>query len=277
MLNRLMTPKEQLTLLFVGVALLVGGFAYYYGAARPAEVSAVVGEVVAATPSDTDSTKTPATPAPEPEAPSPRDAALAVEAEATAAESEPEVETATTAAVAIMGAVGREGLYRVPADTRVGELIDKAGGTTEVADLSDINLGARVIDGTTLTIPALPTKRTMDGAVQLRNNAPPVVNPPAYLRSQSAFMGATTAPTTNTGTPAASSTPAPGVQPGGLINLNTATQAELETLPGIGPALAQRIMDYRTQAAFTSVEDLDAVPGFGVKRVEQLRPLVTVQ
>ncbi len=62
------------------------------------------------------------------------------------------------------------------------------------------------------------------------------------------------------------------------VNVNTATQAELELLPGIGPALAQRIIEHRRlRGAFRRVEDLDAVKGIGPKMLERLRPLVSVK
>jgi competence ComEA-like helix-hairpin-helix protein len=63
---------------------------------------------------------------------------------------------------------------------------------------------------------------------------------------------------------------------GRRIDVNSADQAELELLPGIGPALAKRIIEARGQRRFTRVEDLDRVPGIGPKTLERLRPLVTV-
>jgi competence protein ComEA len=66
------------------------------------------------------------------------------------------------------------------------------------------------------------------------------------------------------------------VSPGGKLNLNTATAAELDALPGVGPVLAQRIVDHRDQGPFTSVDQLDDVPGIGPARAAELAKLVTV-
>jgi comEA protein len=62
----------------------------------------------------------------------------------------------------------------------------------------------------------------------------------------------------------------------GPVNINRATAAELQTLPGIGPKLAERILDTRAQQPFKSVDDLRRVPGIGVKTLERLRPHITV-
>lgn len=74
--------------------------------------------------------------------------------------------------------------------------------------------------------------------------------------------------------PAAPKAPAPS----GKLNVNRATQAELELLPGIGPAMAKRIIEYRTtHGAFKRIDDLDKVKGIGPKTLEKLRPLVTIE
>ncbi len=142
--------------------------------------------------------------------------------------------------VQVGGAVQRPGLYAVTPGARVADAVAAAGGLTDDADTRSLNLAARLEDGAWVWVPR-------------RAETPPP------------------SPTRPGPTPAS----APGAGP---INLNTATAAELETLPGIGPALAQRIIDYRTQhGPFTSVDDLLAVRGIGPTKLEQLRPYVTVE
>ncbi len=140
--------------------------------------------------------------------------------------------------VHVGGAVRRPGLYRLADGARVDDAVRAAGGVLEDADLDALNLAARVKDGDKVLVPS---------------------------RSGAAEGSA--------GEPNASGTAAQG----GLVNLNTATVADLETLPGIGPALAQRIIDFReSNGGFRKVEDLLEVPGIGSKKFEELRDHVTV-
>jgi competence protein ComEA len=78
------------------------------------------------------------------------------------------------------------------------------------------------------------------------------------------------------GAPGPAGGPDAGVASGGPLNLNTASAAELDALPGVGPVLAQRIVDHRKQGPFTSVDELDDVPGIGPARAAELADLVTV-
>lgn len=143
-----------------------------------------------------------------------------------------------TAYVHVFGAVARPGLYRVDAGSRVVDVIAAAGGFTGDADPAGVNLARAVSDGEQLHV--------------LR-----VGEPPARVAEPGA-----------PGSGSSSSTP---------INLNTADGAALESLPRIGPALAERIIAWRDEnGAFTSVDDLLAVPGIGEKMLAGLRERVTV-
>ncbi len=139
--------------------------------------------------------------------------------------------------VHVSGAVASPGIYRLRAGDRVVDAIAAAGGFAADAARDALNLARPLADGEQLSVPT-PTE------------------------APGASGGAA-------GTGAGSA--------GARINLNTATVAELDTLPRIGAALAQRIVDWRTaNGRFTSVDDLRAVPGIGDKMLQSLRARVTV-
>jgi competence protein ComEA len=141
--------------------------------------------------------------------------------------------------VHVAGAVYRPGVYRLAPGARVDDALRRAGGPRPRADLTAVNLAAKLEDGRQVLVPE-------------RGAAP------------------STAPTT-AGAPAGPAAPA---QP---VNLNTATLEQLDTLDGVGPGIAKRILDYRQQhGGFRRVEELGEVPGIGAKRLATLTPLVTV-
>ncbi|GAA1757575.1 hypothetical protein GCM10009681_31050 [Luedemannella helvata] len=141
--------------------------------------------------------------------------------------------------LSVTGRVRRPGLVRLPAGARVADAIAAAGGALPGTDLTFVNLARKVIDGELLAVGVTP--------------------PPGVVVDNG---------------PAAPGASAGG---GGPVNLNTATLDELQTLPGVGPVLAQRILDYRTaQGGFRSVGDLRKVSGIGDTRFAQLKDLVTV-
>ena len=143
-------------------------------------------------------------------------------------------------AVHVAGQVRRAGLVELPPGSRVADALRAAGGPLPGADLDAVNLARKLADGEQVRVPA-------------RGEAP---------------AGAAAPPLPG----AAGSPPAPG----GLVNLNTATLAELEALPGVGQVTAERIIAYRTAHPFTSVEELRQVEGIGERRYETLKGLVTV-
>ncbi|HLB49702.1 MAG TPA: helix-hairpin-helix domain-containing protein [Anaerolineales bacterium] len=156
--------------------------------------------------------------------------------------------------VHVTGAVNAPGVYQLPKTSIVQDAIDAAGGFSENADVSGLNLAGLLIDGQKLFIPELPP------------TAPPTP---------------TTGPGTPAPTPAAQTTQPPNnptTNTGQLININTATQAELESLPRIGPAIAQRIIEYRTlNGPFTSIEQIKNVKGIGEATFNAIKDFITVK
>ena len=152
----------------------------------------------------------------------------------------------------VAGAVAAPGVYRLPRGARYHEAIAAAGGAGPDADVHRLNLAAAVEDGVRLYVP-----RIGEAGDPASGGAP--------------VAGGSAAPP---GSPTAGG---PAGSPGGRVNLNTATVEELGALPRVGPVLAQRIVDFRTQhGRFGAPEDLDAVDGIGPKMLEALLPLVTV-
>jgi competence protein ComEA len=143
--------------------------------------------------------------------------------------------------VHVAGAVRHPGVYTLRAGARAADALRRAGGARPGADLAAVNLAAKLEDGRQVLVP----RRAPGGAAA----AP-------------AGMGG-----------AAGTATAPAVP----IDLNTATLEQLDTLDGVGPATAQKILDYRQQhGGFNSVDELGQVSGIGDKRLAALREHVRV-
>jgi competence protein ComEA len=146
--------------------------------------------------------------------------------------------------VYVSGAVAHPGVYALPWDSRVEQAVAAAGGGTADADLLRVNLAQRVHDEQQIYVPHKSEAVT------------PVL------------------PTPVPPTPIAGTSSIPGQK----VNINTASAAELEALPGIGPVLAQRIIDYRqTNGPFRTPEDMKRVKGIGDVTFERLRDLITAE
>jgi competence protein ComEA len=180
---------------------------------------------------------------------------------------------AGTITVAVSGEVARPGLYEMPPGSRVADLIQRAGGVTERADPATPSRALLLREEMHVHIPAATTAGAAPASAAPAAAAPaatPVLGPAVAVPATPAVSATAPAPPAggeSAGTPA----------PAGPVNLNTASAAELERLPGIGPALAGRIVaDRERNGPFQRVEDLARVPGIGPAIVARVRPLVTV-
>lgn len=161
--------------------------------------------------------------------------------------------------VQVVGAVRHPGVVRMPAGSRVGDAVDRAGGGTQDADLSRVNLAARATDGTQIRIPSV----TDPEPVGLDSGAAAVGQATGVPAGAAGFVSS----------PAAEPAAALPTDPGGGVSINSGGQADLESLPGIGPALAGRILAYRqANGPFRTIDELDRVKGIGPKTLEKLRP-----
>ena len=150
--------------------------------------------------------------------------------------------------VDVAGEVERPGVYHLASSARVEDALERAGGPTRKADLSQINRAAKLEDGRQILVPARPSRAAVAAAPPAGGSAPAAA-------------------------PHAAASAAPD-QP---LNLNTATLEQLDTLDGVGPSTAQKILDYRTEhGGFTAVDELDQIPGIGEKRLAALRERVRI-
>ena len=178
-----------------------------------------------------------------------------------------------TVRVHVAGAVNNPGVYTLPAQGRAVDAIAAASGAAADADLDRVNLAGALSDGVQIYVPhrgetAAPAQIQPNGGTANTGQG----NAANGVSQNGASQGGTQPQ------PARTLTPAGSAQKGSApVNINTATAEELQTLPRIGPAMAQRIIAWReAHGGFRSVDELDAVPGIGPSMLENLRPLVTV-
>ena len=167
--------------------------------------------------------------------------------EGAAAGAAPEDGASDELIVHVSGAVAAPGVVHLPGGARVDDALRAAGVATEEAELAAVNLARPLVDGEQIHVP-LPGEQP-----------PPAEDGPAAPTGGGEGSGP------------------PGTDAGGAIDLNTAGAAELEELPGVGPAIAQRILEHREKnGAFTSVDGLLEVSGIGPATLEKIRAEATV-
>lgn len=186
---------------------------------------------------------------------------------------------ATELVVHVAGAVKHPGVYHLRKGARCDDALKAAGGPTKEANTDAVNLAARIEDGTQIYI---PTRKEHPGGAEI---------PPASDSSRSSPFPAGSPGGKHTarahslhgasgkGSRSRSGRPGKLTSPGeGTVELNTANAAELQRLPGVGPSLAQRILDYRAQnGPFHKTEDLLQVSGIGPRKFEKMQSLVHIK
>ena len=159
--------------------------------------------------------------------------------------------------VYITGEIAKPGVYKLSEDARIFQLVEMAGGFTSKADAESLNLAENVSDGTHIHIGAKLEPPKMSPTIPgMPANIQPNIQPQAVSTRNTAVNP----PQTSTG----------------RVNINTAGENELERLPGIGPAIAKRIIEYRNvHGNFSRPEDLINVRGIGRAKLAQILPHVT--
>lgn len=149
--------------------------------------------------------------------------------------------------VHITGAVKTPGIVKLPEEARIEDAIDKAGGLTEDADISDVNLAYVLEDGIKIKIPTISEEKNEE--IIINSSGEGIVEKEISNNSENK-----------------------------IININKANETDLQTLPGIGASLAGRIVEYRdSNGKFNEIEDIKNVSGIGDSKYENIKNLICVK
>lgn len=161
------------------------------------------------------------------------------------------IETNEKVIVHISGAVNIEGIVELEENSRIADAIEKAGGLKENADMDKINLAYIIEDGMKVYIPTKGENKTEE-----------------YVTTESGINAEDIQQEKSNTTVSKQAS---------KVNINTATQAELESLPGIGPSTALKIIEYRKEKGkFKSIEDIKEVSGIGESKFNQIKSLISI-
>lgn len=166
-----------------------------------------------------------------------------------------------TIRVQVSGAVLEPGIYDLPADSRAEAAIAAAGGLTEAADAERVNMVRKLRDGMLLQVPVLKAGGGKKAAQRVAGAGASDNAANAHGKNAADKRGG-------------SKISAQGSA--GRVRINSASVSELQSLPGVGPALAQQIIAERSRGRFASAEDLLRVSGIGKAKLEKMRAYVEV-
>ena len=157
---------------------------------------------------------------------------------------ENKIENNNTIVVHIAGAVENSGIQKLPEDSRIADAIEAAGGITSEANIDNINLAQKIADGQKIYIPSINDDEITEKPVE-------IIEEPKPLEAETKTSE--------------------------KVNINTATQTELETLSGIGPSTAMKIIEYRKENGnFKNIEEIQNVSGLGEAKYAQIKDQITI-
>lgn len=158
--------------------------------------------------------------------------------------------------VHVSGAVNKEGIVELKVNSRISDAINKAGGVKEEANIEDINLAYKLEDGMKIHIPTKQEKESQENHTNTTKET--IITSSGELKEQEEIEKIS--------------------QKNTKVNINTATQTQLETLPTIGPSTAMKIITYRKEnGKFSKIEDIKQVSGIGDSKYNKIKDLIVVK
>ena len=175
-----------------------------------------------------------------------------------------------TIIVHIDGCVSKPGVIELKENSRISDAIEKAGGTTKDADISEINLAFLLEDGMKVYIPSHNDKKEENSMEDNYKDINSYVTSDSGVQSIESNINTKSSSNSNKSNSKKSSN--------AKVNINTATQSELENLPGIGEATALKVINYRNEnGKFSAIEDIKNVKGIGDSKFEKIKDLICVK